>query len=406
MPSLNGQISFDVLFDLTGNPTLKLTASTTIPLLDRPNLTGYFKITQPDEISTEGNYTTPDIIWNGSGYDVFEKLLRLASDQTYQRGDYIITFFADCDGYTPGEFTRTFNINYQPVTQSLRKSFDCFTPKLEIEDITNYSVSNFSIASATIAWAATSPAGNPTSTVSLFDLAISSSYYDSSYAVTLTKNLTYQHTSFAWLSVTERFVQSFTEKAYIPGSMATQLNYLDALKGQRDASANCQGDYEYYDKQFQLATTLFALMRTKVCAQDTDGLKEIFSEFYQITHNGQLNSYTNTNSIIPAYDFTTGCGGSGGVAGTTVVIQCAIGSAYNISGSTDTVTGLSDGDTVVTCNAFANKRLRVIRGSVPIPSINPGDGSNYFTKTLAATSFTLSSPLATGELIIIETIPN
>lgn len=90
----------------------------------------------------------------------------------------------------------------------------------------------------------------------------------------------------------------------------------------------------------------------------------------------------------------------------TVVIEDVIGEDYVITGSAEIVTGLIAGSNTITCNAFTGVRVIVIRGNTPIPGIDPGDGSNYFTKALGSDFITLNNILVDGEFIRIQTIPN
>ncbi len=90
----------------------------------------------------------------------------------------------------------------------------------------------------------------------------------------------------------------------------------------------------------------------------------------------------------------------------TVVIEDVIGEDYVITGTTEIVTGLTDGSNTITSNAFIGVRVIVIRGNVPIPGIDPTDGSKYFTKSLNSDFITLNTPLVEGEFIRIQTIPN
>lgn len=89
----------------------------------------------------------------------------------------------------------------------------------------------------------------------------------------------------------------------------------------------------------------------------------------------------------------------------TVVIQSVVGDSLDVTGTTDTVDGLIDGSDTIICAAFAGVRVVVIRGNIPIPGINPLDGSNYFTKVLSEDFITLNSDLVAGEFIRIQTIP-
>lgn len=104
--------------------------------------------------------------------------------------------------------------------------------------------------------------------------------------------------------------------------------------------------------------------------------------------------------------FAEESGDNGGVGGSgVIVIQAVVDSTLSVTGTSYPVTGITDGSTIINCFAFANVRLFVERGSVQIPGINPGDGSMYYTKNLADTFITLNTPLTSGELIYIETIP-
>lgn len=89
----------------------------------------------------------------------------------------------------------------------------------------------------------------------------------------------------------------------------------------------------------------------------------------------------------------------------TVVIQSVVDESLDVTGTTDTVDGIIDGGDTIICAAFAGVRVVVIRGNIPIPGINPLDGSNYFTKLLSEDYITLNSDLVAGEFIRIQTIP-
>ena len=86
-----------------------------------------------------------------------------------------------------------------------------------------------------------------------------------------------------------------------------------------------------------------------------------------------------------------------------VTISTAIGVSTLTTGTTDLVSGLEAGSSIVTCNALAGKLVNIIRGNTPIPRIDPGDGSNYFTKAREIASITFSTPLVLGEFIQIQT---
>jgi hypothetical protein len=315
MASLNTHIPFDVRFFLGGVPSFQITVNTDLSSSEQVNFTGYFSITQPDGITEVGNFITPDIAWTGSALNVFVKTLRLNSSQQFQNGIYSITLFANQPSYTPGTFTRSFAFTYSPVIQAIVSSFDIYTPILSYADNTIYSKGDFNIIAQSAAWAATTTAGSITpSTASVFILSISSNYYDATYSITYVKSLVYQSIATTWLTVSQIFSFAVSAKSYIPPSMETMLTYLDVLKAARDA-AICDTTLQ---QTYEDAAILYLNIRAKVCTQDVLNLKSYFDEYYRLTHNYQSPVYQNTNTIIPTYDFTTGCGGSGG-SGTTVL---------------------------------------------------------------------------------------
>ena len=312
MPTLNNLLSFTVNFNLTGTPALNIQAYAAVNSINQADLVGYFYIKQPDGLDRTGSYVASDVVWNGIAYNLFSIPLRLGSDGNYQRGAYTITFFASEPNYTPGQFTRVFNVQYIPVTQTLVKNFDCFTPSLSYSDTTNYAVGNYNITTSSSVWAATCPAGSVNSIISFIDLKIGGSYYDCLYTISYIKNILYTHQTDTWFSVTDWKTNNILAAAFIPASMSFLLTFLVAIKNARDAAANCAGNYVMLDELFEDADQIYQFMRTRVCAQNTIGLGNTFDEYYRITHNYQPQVYVNTNAAITAYDFTSGCGGSGG----------------------------------------------------------------------------------------------
>lgn len=94
----------------------------------------------------------------------------------------------------------------------------------------------------------------------------------------------------------------------------------------------------------------------------------------------------------------------GGIFG-VVVVQCVVDGVPKVTGTSNPVTGIVNGSLVITCAAFAGVRVFIERGNVQVPGIDPGDGSNFYTKDVDDNFITLSAALATGEFIYIETIP-
>jgi hypothetical protein len=89
---------------------------------------------------------------------------------------------------------------------------------------------------------------------------------------------------------------------------------------------------------------------------------------------------------------------------TDITVESVIGTSVSISGVAVVVTGLTNGSTVISSSAFANKSVSIIRGSVTLPGIDPGGGGQYYTKVLSSPNITLSSALMTGDYIKIQTL--
>lgn len=302
MASLNTEISFAVKFILGGLPAMEITVSTTAtsPSL----LIGYFDITQPDGIKISGNFSSPMIT---GGALVYTTQLRLDYLQQFQKGNYLISLNARHPLYTDGLFTRSFNFQYNTVTQVITESLDVFTPLLQYIDNTVYNKTGYTTVSQTQLWTGTSPAGViVNSTTSVFPLVIGGNYYNATYNTTYITTVIYQDSINTWLTISQGFTYTKAAAAYTPQSMVIMLAYLDAMK------ASLSGCFPN-DKGYIKATALYWNIREKVCARSTTGLKDLFDEFYRLTHNGVDYLYITTNSPLFGYDFTTGCGGSGGV---------------------------------------------------------------------------------------------
>lgn len=380
--NLTGQISFTVVLDLTGVPSLVLTAATTIAIGDQPNLTGTFTITQPDGITTTSGIA---IAWNGTTYPSYTAPLRLGNDQLYQKGTYAIAFNAQCTGYTNGLFSRIWDMEYKPVLQTLVPAFDCFTPALLYNDTTIYGVGGYVVAAQSSAWTATSIAGTVTSSAPLFDMAIVGKYYDCIYTIGYIKTLTYQHTTYTWLSVKQKFtVGNIIKQAYIPATMTVMLTYLVNLQLLRDASITNCIQYSLLSIVFENASDLYQIMRARVCSGNTVSLIDTFTQFYGLTHNYQPFLAVNTNGVIPRYDFTTGC-----VGGTSTG-----GSGSNTF--TAFYTAIVDGETVAPFSLPTGARIDFVVRE---------------TKTLLPINYTWSAPniilkngivLAAGETIEVH----
>ncbi len=101
----------------------------------------------------------------------------------------------------------------------------------------------------------------------------------------------------------------------------------------------------------------------------------------------------------------SGSGETGAGSSNVAVVQAIVGGTISITGTDQTVTGIADGSTEITSEAFRYVRVFIERGNIQIPGIDPEDGSQYYTKVFSDNKITLSTPLTNGEFIYIETIP-
>lgn len=172
------------------------------------------------------------------------------------------------------------------------------------------------------------------------------------------------------------------------------LDYLDTLipiTGLQTEGENIVFDISNLNENYQYTGQIFDSAGNKV-----NIVLESGGEGYDCIKFRTIISINSVSTTVPAVLDVPN----------TVVIEDVIGEEPVITGTTEIVTGLTDGSNTITSNAFIGVRVIVIRGNIPIPGIDPGDGSNYFTKTLNSDFITLNNPLVEGEFIRIQTIPN
>lgn len=339
MPSLNSFISFDAKFILGSEPVLQLTAKTTIPANLQENLTGYFSVVQPDGIEIVGSFGNPDVSWAAGGKQTLDVVLRKGQDGQYVQGGYIIQLYARHPDYTDGFFERDFGMTYLPVKLSIKETFDFYTPDISFNDITNFVLSGWDIATQSSSWVSFLNGMDYTQTTAAYhNPLIDGKYYAAIYDTRYSKEILYVNSTDPWLSVLQLLVYSNVTQVYAPLPMAALVVYLDQLKKRTLASCGNNVAQALYEK----AASLYTLIRGKVCAMATTNLKDYFEEFYKLTHDGQALAYPKNQAPLSAYDFTTGCGNGGGLMPKTKQLRAPIGvNAF-------TITGLSTGATVLT----------------------------------------------------------
>lgn len=291
MPSVPS-ISFNVRYDLTSAPTLVLTDATTYHV----GAIGIFTITQPDGYVRTGNFSSPDISSSGG---TLSTALRLSSTGGVQCGTYTIKYEIRTTDLVISTFTREFVFTYVPVELNLKENFDVFTPSLSYSDMTLYGVNNYSNISPTRAWTAVSiPTGTKTANTSTISLQHNGSYYDAVYTITLVSTLTYQHTTYAWLSVLEAVNKTVVAEACTPEPLEDIIAMMETL---RQNSINCAGDLPIFEKAQSLFSHLMDQVKMALLNNiPQDGIYDTYEDLMAILRNGQ--PCVHTNLPIDPYD--------------------------------------------------------------------------------------------------------
>lgn len=323
MSDLSQYIAFGIVLDNSGSsPVIRLIDTSAYPNGVAQNVKGCFQITQPDGI-TAGNsdFSAPDIYWNSGALVQASYPLRLANNQRFQNGGYLLTYTVEAAGYSDTTLTQTFLLNYTAPTLVLTPAFDNFTPSLKVTDATVYGQAGLNYISVSENWAGVinSVGGTEESVTGsgvTFDLAFGGSYYDAEYLITLTAIPQWQLAA-AGPSVTiiDKLI-SLQETFYseIPPTLAELLASLTVLKSQLDAAqnnGNIYGNSVYGNllTTYNFAMSVYTHLIDRGQVGSLAGLSNYVYQLQQIFNNGITPPYTNTNTPIPAYNW--GGGGSG-----------------------------------------------------------------------------------------------
>lgn len=390
---LSSYISFLVQADIidVSAPVFKLTDNSVYPVGVVP--TGIFTITQPDGITRTGTFTSPDIIASNTSKDIN---LRLDCNSKMQQGEYTIKYEVHATGYDPTILSRSFTVDYTKPTVILSNNFDVFTPALEVEDITTYGVAGFT-NTVVRSWSAVMSAGTITGTdSSLFDLKYGGSYYDSAYTITFGSTVTYQSTSYSYLSIKDSFSKTESVDIYTPSTSAQLLTGLTSLKTALDALINSCQKYDNAKADYEYAYILYTHAMKRICAGDKVGVYTYINEITSIINNNVKPILTHTNAPIAPYVYD--CGSTPAPEAAPYVLDVVAGSAEAIA------SGVVVGATTFINSAIANKYVQVFRGAMWVPSKDPLNGNQFYTKTYLSDTITFSTPIQDTEEIAINTI--
>jgi len=357
VPDLSAYVDFSVILDKSDadNPVITFTDISTYPDGVAPTVTGVVSATQPDRISRDGSFTSPDISWNGSELPPFNFELRLNdTDESFQLGGYTFTYIVKATGYDDTTKTKTFALAYSQPELLITDSEDVFTPQLLVADYTVYPQEGFAAPTISRAWlayiryAGTSIASK-TGTGALLDLAYNTYYYDAHYDVTLTTTLTYiLNSPDGWVTVIDQLEATNQFDAYTPPTLAQLRTSLATMKTEIEAGTWCGGrcgcgcniDYTPYTEAVAIYDQLVAQGQNG----ETIGLQTYVEQLLKIFNCSGLLTQVHTNVPIPAYDWENT--GSGIIPDTFTLIrvQFRVGVPTSILPSGYPI--MNDGDTV------------------------------------------------------------
>lgn len=339
-------------------------------------LKGFFVITQPDLITITGSFITPDIEWNGSSLPPASKELRLRVNGAFQQGLYTIEYHVIAPGYNETVLTKTLILAYTSPALTVTENFDVFTPDLSLTDDTTYAQSGMTTNSVSRSWEADiiTVLGTPqniVSTLQTFDLNYLGLYYDSRYDASLVSTVTYTLDSpSTWVTIVD--VQTFTHTyyAFIPLSIDELLELLTAYKAQVDAGGcicgtGCCSTCTVLKTTYTLAMSIYTHIVERGRAGEIEGLSVYVVQLQKLLSNCVTPAYTNTNGVIPPYNWLT-------IPGSGTVTSFAAGNlpplfTTNVATPTTTPT-LS----FVQINAPANSLFGNFTGAPAPPAFNTG----------------------------------
>jgi hypothetical protein len=401
--NVSAYLNFSIALDYSVTPAkLRLTDTSSYPPGVAAGITGKVEIVQPDEITTPGTFT--DVIYASGALTIAQKELRLGTDGHPQNGSYTVVYTVMHDGDTTS-YARVFTLNYTEPKLIISRALDVFTPFLKAVDSSSYAVSGLTYQNIVRSWTATvGSVGSASGSSNELNLAVSGNYYDASYSVSLESIVEWDIASYNWVTIFDKILKTVTFTADTPPTLVNILNEITAFKLELDALRTNCAEYETKKANYEAASIIYTNLRERGRRGDLDGLEGYIEEIQKLLNDGITPAYTNTNAIIPPYDWET-AGGSGSTAWTSITgkpinhrIQFKIGDP-----------GFpADGATVFTDTRLAGAKIIYLRNGFPQWRDNPGDGDTYYSKDdtgAGSNTMTVSPEWKTGEKILIFTLP-
>jgi len=311
MADLSAYQALNVALNYVTNQII-LTDPDNYPVGVSASLVGKITVLQPDGVQIAGDFT--DIVYSSGALQPHSQALRLNSVGNPQCGDYVITYEIDHPDYTPTTITKTFTLSYTRKTLDLEEDFDVFTPSLFYRDNTNFAQAGWTLNSNTVAWQADFGIGAGMGTpVTLngsaddFDLVHLGNYYDSEYAITYQRDVSYSHPTYTFLTLVDRYSDSIATTADTPPTVNDIIHCLNDQKAALDAAQVCTpcGPLEC---EYQKATARYDHLIHKLRIGDADDAEDLLEEILNITHCAHD---VDRGAVISPYDLSAYTGGGG-----------------------------------------------------------------------------------------------
>lgn len=404
MADLSSVININAVLDnsVPGTPVIRIIDTSAYPGGVPPLVKGCLLIIQPDGIPYNNtNFAAPDIQFTGGSLNQAVIPLRLATNNRFQNGGYLITYTVQAAGYTNTVLTKTFVLNYTAPVPVLSNAFDNFTPHLTVTDATNWGVSGLSFVSVTDTWAGlirsvTGTNQAITGAGGTFDLAFGGSYYDAVYDISLTSIVTWQIPGISsWVTIVDNFqppLQTFTTE--IPPTLAQLLTSLTILKSQLDAGINNNQVTQNLLQSYTFAVSIYTHLIDRGQSSQLAGLSQYVYQLQMIFNNGVTPTYINTNTVIPAYVWGGGAGSAtwASISGkpSTVQINWTVGQGgFPGNGATALVDArLSN---------IPASSIVVFRGGIP--------DTSWTKPSTASNTINFVNAFSTGEPVIVLVLP-
>lgn len=306
MADLSAYVNFTFTIDKSGaTPVCLITDTSTYPGGVAATVTGFVKVTEPDNITRVPNFSVADISWNGTALTVANIPYRLATDGTPQNGLYTITYTVKAPGYSDTIVVKSLTLSFKEPAIIIAPLIDVFTPLIKVNDGTSFTQAGMTLTSSVRAWTVNidlvgSARQVITGSTATLDLIVGGSYYDALYTATLVYNFTYRlDGSNNWFYVVDKLTAMNQFDCYTPLTLSQLLTYLNTLKA---AAADLgTGVSEITKSQYIKANSIYEHMISRGQVGDLLGLQVYEQQLENIFLPYRAIPVPHSNNPIPIY---------------------------------------------------------------------------------------------------------